>query len=183
LSKKTEREKKIEQFAEWLVTPEEERTIKTQKEFATFLGVEEHTLGNWKKKLAETDGGDEIERFKKHLYSQAMRSGATAKHMELYAKLKGLFDSPDRHEGKIKLEGGWAINVYSELQSKAREYLREKGYNGYFDRNEIIGLLHLAKEKGWIEDFKEPSQGYSRFVVTPEDKKIFDAYVNQEYGV
>ena len=92
--RKSENEKKIEKFADWLATPEEERTIKTQKELAEFIGVNEHTLGRWKAKLAETESEGEIQRFRNHLYRQAMKSNATAKHMELYANLKGLFNTP-----------------------------------------------------------------------------------------
>ena len=92
--RKSGTEQKIEKFADWLAMPEEERTIKTQKEFAVALGVDEHTLVRWKAELAEIRSEDEIERFKNHLYRQAMKSNATAKHMELYAKLKGLFDAP-----------------------------------------------------------------------------------------
>jgi hypothetical protein len=99
--RKSENEKKIEQFADWLGIPEEERTIKTQKEFAEFLGIDEHTLVRWKVKLAETDTEDEIDKFKHHLYKQAMKSNATAKHMELYAKLKGLFDTPKTTTNKM----------------------------------------------------------------------------------
>jgi len=37
-------------FAQWLATPRQFREVKTQKEFAQSIGVNEDTLSDWKKK-------------------------------------------------------------------------------------------------------------------------------------
>ena len=128
--RKMENERKIERFTDWLATPEEERIIKTQKEFAESLGVDEHTLTRWKTKLAETGSEDEIAMFKNHLYRQAMKPGATAKHMELFARLKGLFDAPKEPDGQTRL----TADDYAKDYFEARKWLIENGYfkNGHF---------------------------------------------------
>lgn len=69
---KSEHERKLELFTEWLTTPAEEKLIKTQKEFAESISVDEHTLTRWKTKLAETDTEDEITRFRSHVLKQTM---------------------------------------------------------------------------------------------------------------
>ncbi|MFW6015630.1 MAG: helix-turn-helix domain-containing protein, partial [bacterium] len=40
---------KKQTFIDWILTPESERKIKTQRELAKKIGVEEHTISRWKK--------------------------------------------------------------------------------------------------------------------------------------
>lgn len=163
--RKTEKEKRVGLFVDWLATPEEERLIKTQKEYATFIGVDEHTLGRWKAQLAETDVGDEVERFRKQVYRQAMRVGATAKHMELYAKLKGLWDKPEISEERPKTADeicreGLALEVV--VENSLREWHFESLKNRWgkvscllYGKEDIEGILQWARGEGVIDDFRE----------------------------
>lgn len=162
--RKSENEKKIELFTEWLATPEEERLIKTQKEFAASVGVDEHTLGRWKAQLAETDNVDEITKFRRHVYKQAMRSSATAKHMELYARLKGLWDKSERSETH-KMTADELTRFCLDGEAAAMEQLREWEFEGLgrqwphggrlYSKGDIEEVLQWAKKEGIISDFKE----------------------------
>lgn len=169
--RKSENEKKVELFADWLIAPEEERLIKTQKEFAESIGVEEHTVMRWKTQLAKTDTEDEIALFRGHVYRLAMKSNATAKHMELYAKLKGLLEKPETRD-TTPLTADQLARFHLEGEGEARRYLLEHGYGGCYDRAEIEGILQYAKEEGIIEDFKElPS--------TTRQARIFETDIEQ----
>ena len=122
-----------------------ERLIKTQRQFAESLGVDEHALMRWKARLAQTDTEDEISRFRTHVFRQAMKSNAGAKHMELYAKLKGLQDKPETTKPP-KITAGTFVRCHIAGEREARRYLREHGYGGAYDREEILGILEYAKK-------------------------------------
>jgi len=95
-------ERKLRQYAEWYALPDEDKDPKTQAEMARKLNVSEQTLITWKSKLTAPDGVDEIEHFKERLYQMATKINATAKHMELYARLQGLL--VEKREETIRLE-------------------------------------------------------------------------------
>jgi transposase-like protein len=179
--KKMNKEKKLELFAEWLAKPEEERLIKTQKDFARSIGVEEHTLVRWKSQLAETDTEDEIERFKAHVYRQAMKPNATAKHMELYAKLKGLMEKPETGE-KTKIDANTLTRAHLAGERLARKHLREEGYGGSYDREEILGILEYAKQQGMIDDYKELPTDSHVWWVFPRDNETILRHIRECKG-
>jgi DNA-binding transcriptional regulator YiaG len=89
-------------YASWLLQPEEDRDPKTEAEFASSIGVSLDVINSWNEQLRQTDSGDELERFRQQVYAQAMKKNATAKHMELYARIKGLFD---KQEEKVEKNG------------------------------------------------------------------------------
>lgn len=161
--RKSENERKLELFTAWLTAPEKERLTKTQKEFAESIGVDEHTLTRWKAKLAETDTEDEITRFRSHVFKQAMKSNATAKHMELYAKLKGLFDAPKTNESHGMTADEMA-RFHFEIEKAAERELREFHFElgGHwesdrklYDKEDIEDILQWAEKEGIINGFKE----------------------------
>ena len=124
--KKT-KQKKLEYFANWIATPED-REFKTQKEVAQYLEVDEKTLGRWKSQLQQPADVDEVELFLRQLYKRAMQFNASAKHMELYAKLKGLL--VEKSEQKIKLEIGAdeIARRNNEAERRDREFREGSGY-------------------------------------------------------
>lgn len=117
---------KIKQFAEWLALREDERVIKTQKDFAKSIGVVEQTLIRWKEQLQDTteDETEQIEAFKKKVYRDAIRPNATGKDKELFGRLKGLFI--DRPETKEQIE--LTADGITRRNLEAERRLREGGY-------------------------------------------------------
>ncbi|MFC2062959.1 hypothetical protein ACFLS8_03355 [Chloroflexota bacterium] len=173
--RKTENERNIELFADWLSTPEDERLIKTQKEFARSIGVDEHTLIRWKAELADTDSEDEITKFRGHVYRQAMKSGASAKHMELYAKLKGLFNSSDATRETSEFTADDYAKAHIAVERLARKKLLDEGYGGAYEREEIIGILEFAKKEGIIDGYRELPKDDKRWDVFPGDREVSHA--------
>jgi len=117
----------IRKFAEWLSLPEEEREPKTIRALAEQLGKAESTLWLWKAQLTKLDD-DEVDRFKRKLYRDAMKPNATGKDKELYARMKGLL--VDKQETKVTLELSADERARRELEAerREREWRSREGY-------------------------------------------------------
>lgn len=108
--------KKFEIYRQWLSTPPEGREPQTQKELAHQLGKDEMTLVAWKKRIGNIVVLNENEMFMKQVYTQAMKTGATASQMELYAKLKGLLI-----EKKEQVNVNLTADDYFRIREDARK--------------------------------------------------------------
>jgi len=117
------RNKHIEQLAQWLALPEDEREPKTLVDWSKQHGVTDVTAWNWKKQITVKPELSEVELFKMRLYKEATKVGAPAKTMELWAKLNGLFeDKTERKEFEFK------PSDYIKNREKARRELEEEGF-------------------------------------------------------
>lgn len=136
---KAEKREKIELYADWLVTSPETRELQTQKALAEFLGVTEQTLVTWKGQLSETDALDEIQRFRRQVFNQAMKPNASAKHMELYARLKGLLIDKSEMKVEIGLTADEITRRNFEADRELQEWDKGRGKGGQ-------GLEEMPKE-------------------------------------
>lgn len=127
----------IERLADWQTTPDEERQVHTIDAWAKKNKVTPMQAREWKKMLEslEKSAESEVEAFMKHLYATAMKPGATAKHMELYAKLTGLLAE------KAQLE----VNIYELTPDQhiaqfheAQRYLREHGFMAINGTSQVL---------------------------------------------
>uniref|UniRef100_A0A6H1ZS14 Homeodomain phBC6A51-type domain-containing protein n=1 Tax=viral metagenome TaxID=1070528 RepID=A0A6H1ZS14_9ZZZZ len=117
----TKRNLLIKEYAEWLVAPLGERVPATQEEFAEKAGVSNVTLYAWKKRIiaeGETDK-EKIDSFMEQVYTQAMKPNATAKHMELFAILKGLKVDKSEHKVEFNLSADDYFRVRQEARRRA----------------------------------------------------------------
>ena len=108
---------------EWIITPEKEREPKSQAAVARHLGFTEKTISVTIQKLEVVDGDEEVRRFKKKLYQDAMKPNAKEEAKKTYARSKGLLI--DRMEQIIKVVNADEI---AKRNLEADRQLREGGY-------------------------------------------------------
>ena len=89
---------------EWSDTSPKVRLPRTKQKFCDGIGISTVTFDTWIKERKNGNGGkidslvdqfadlteDEIAQFRRQVYKRAMEPGASAKHMELQAKLAGM---------------------------------------------------------------------------------------------
>jgi len=118
------------QIREWAATPEELRNPKSKSAMMKKLGVVDmRTFNKYLNngtddlvdKLASLDEF-QIDQFFKKVYDRAMEPKATAKHMELFAKLKGLLI-----ERKESVNIDLTADDYFKARNDAKRELREEG--------------------------------------------------------
>jgi predicted DNA binding CopG/RHH family protein len=127
------KEKAEADIREWWMTPADQRT--TKKRLLKKTGIVDIRTLNKKIEEVKGNGTDKlidqlasldeihIEQFFTRVYERAMEPKATAKHMELYAKLKGLLIEK-RENVNIDLSGD---DIFA-IREKARRELEEGGF-------------------------------------------------------
>lgn len=128
---------KLEVFAEWLATPEEERQPGTMPEFSELHGVPMPTLYRWRAKLQKGPDADEADAFMDRLYKLAM-SGKNARYADLWAKIKGMI--PDGRSPQPRDISITADDLV-RLEREAQQELKEQGYSS-------LGACDLCHQSG-----------------------------------
>ena len=93
-------QKKIERYARWLDTPEEERLPHTQRELAEELGVTQKTICDWKNKIKASSDGDEVGKWLAYVKKQAYRPGSNYRWGEMYQSLLKMAGTLTDQSGK-----------------------------------------------------------------------------------
>jgi len=119
----------IERYFLWLETSKPARVPRTQRAFAQMIGVAERTLMLWKNRYEEEKSTrppiDEVAQFMEHLRMEALKLGAPAAVMELYAKAKGLITSKAEITHKLELTASDHYRIDREADRRIREFGRE----------------------------------------------------------
>jgi hypothetical protein len=125
-------EKAEADIREWWMTPADQRT--TKKRLLKKTGITDIRTLNKKIDKVKGNGTDDlidklasldeiqIEQFFKRVYERAMEPKATAKHMELFAKLKGLLI-----EKRENVNVDFTADDYFKARNDAKRELREEG--------------------------------------------------------
>ncbi len=108
-------------YFQWLETPKEQRTPKTQVEMSKILGVSRVTLREWAIKYKEKDNppiSNELKKFIKELQESTYAKG-NPKNFELLGKIKG-FLSTNLQEKSL---GELTADDYYRIRKEAKERL------------------------------------------------------------
>jgi len=123
---------------EWLNTSPKVRLPRFKAQLCRELGISVPTLDAWDKERKNSKGkkidrlidqfadltDDELARFKRQVYDRAMESGASAKHMELLAKLQGMLI-----EKSVRVDIGFGAEDIANIRNKARRELENEGFS------------------------------------------------------
>lgn len=121
-------------YIEWASTEEQTKTL---TELAEQMNVTERSLVDLKHDLEGTDAFNEIAKFRKQVFKRAMDAKATAKHMELYARLnpelREFFIEKKELTHKFELSADDHLRIREESRKRVRE-LSESGGGADGDR-------------------------------------------------
>jgi len=122
---------------EWLNTSPKVRVLRFKTQICEELGISVVTLDKWDKERRNGKGkvdkvidqladlsDDEIDRFKRQVYTRAMEGGASAKHMELFAKLQGMLI-----EKSVRVNIGFGAEEIAKIRTEARRELESKDFS------------------------------------------------------
>ena len=123
---------------EWHDTSIKVRLPRTKQKFCDGIGISTVTFDAWIKERNNGKGGkidnlvdqfadlteEEIGQFRRQVYRRAMEPGASAKHMELQAKLAGMLI-----EKSVRVDIGFGADEIARIRNEARRELEGKGFS------------------------------------------------------
>lgn len=132
----------FEKFIVWYDLPLAEKDPIDIKGFAGFHKVSLVTLYKWQKAIEKERGvsdDDEIQVFMERLYKLATDQKASAKHMELFAKLKGLLIDKQEIKHKFELSADDHYRIDREADRRIQELNRgADGIQGLQEESPIL---------------------------------------------